>query len=326
MGSSIMPVLGQITLTQNTSIPKVGTEYTYYAVNSEDGADFRKSGANQTWDLSKVSGSSQKREYNDASKGSAKSSALTSADFVEAGASAGAENYYVTTSTGLSTKGHYLAGILEVVYTDLRESLAFPMGYEDGFNETFGGTVTNIQTAQSFNRSGTITTKADGHGRLILPYDTIENVLRILSVYEYEDKFLNTKVGEYVDTIILWHNAATKVQIASFSNNFSNGFKGITNISYLSEDDLVKVTVGAEINESPQFSLFPNPAMNIISLSTQSHESINSIAIFDLQGKALKTWSKTPIGPLDIGDLKNGLYLIRIESERGTAFQRLTKN
>lgn len=318
-----LPALAQITLTGKTSVPSPGTKVTYYTANSEDGTDFRKSGADQTWNLSQVSGSEQIREYKEASKGSASSTELTSAVLVEGGA--GAENYYIPTTTGWAIKGHHFTNVLEVVYTDVREFLYFPMTYKDVFNETFKGKATNIQSSQSFDREGTIKIEADGYGKLILPYDTVENVLRILSVYEYEDRFLNVKVADYVDTIITWYNVGTKVQIASFSNNYSNGFKGATTIAYLSEDDLVKVTVGMETKEMHQFALFPNPVKDLISVNAIHNGNINSIAILDLNGKELKAWTNSPNGPLSVGDLPRGLYVIRIDSAEGTELQRFVK-
>jgi hypothetical protein len=70
----------------------------------------------------------------------------------------------------------------------------------------------------------------------------------------------------------------------------------------------------AQINEEGAYFVYPNPAVNAISLTIPNGKSITSIVIVDELGRMVKKFTKDEINSsLIISDLENGFYSIHIE-------------
>lgn len=83
----------------------------------------------------------------------------------------------------------YLGGgssFINYVYTDFYEQLHFPFTYMDSYSDSFAA-VSNTNG----HRAGYSTITADGWGTLILPNQTIDNVLRIKRITTYNDTVNN---------------------------------------------------------------------------------------------------------------------------------------
>ena len=67
----------------------------------------------------------------------------------------------------------------------------------------------------------------------------------------------------------------------------------------------------------PEFSLFPNPAKDIINISypEATGNGLWDITINDLPGKAIMHYNN-PVSSLSVSSLKNGVYFIRIIKDR----------
>lgn len=76
--------------------------------------------------------------------------------------------------------------------------------------------------------------------------------------------------------------------------------------------------INENIFNSP-ICIYPNPAQNIINIETS--ESIKSISIIDLTGKVFFYESST--NQINLPDLQNGLYLIRIETSTGCLTRKI---
>lgn len=68
--------------------------------------------------------------------------------------------------------------------------------------------------------------------------------------------------------------------------------------------------------EASSFLLYPNPATDILTLS--SREIVKEVAVYDIHGKLVKTsrFNNEPL-EIDVSTLQNGLYFLRIETEVG---------
>lgn len=65
-----------------------------------------------------------------------------------------------------------------------------------------------------------------------------------------------------------------------------------------------------------EFNMFPNPADNYVNLSYDTHGNIEQLSIYSISGKLVL--NKNDIdeqGKLDITNLKNGIYIVRIKIE-----------
>lgn len=100
------------------------------------------------------------------------------------------------------------------------------------------------------------------------------------------------------------------------------------------EANLESMSVGFTINIiSPQdisvneiqrveFSLYPNPATNLITLQVNATES-NNIQIYDITGKIVYTIISTnPTVNIPVVDFKSGIYILKIQGEKGVTTKK----
>jgi hypothetical protein len=77
----------------------------------------------------------------------------------------------------------------------------------------------------------------------------------------------------------------------------------------------------SQINEEEAYSVYPNPAINAISLKIPNGKSIKSIILVDELGRMIKKFDESEIyNQLNISDLENGFYFLRIEKTDKTTF------
>jgi hypothetical protein len=296
----------QITLTSSNNTPSIGDSFRYM-IDLQTTVMIGQGGANQTWDLTgAVQDTAGTLKYVDVSTG-AGSSNFPDANILEI--SAGAESYLSKSSSGLNFEGNYVPSYFQLVYTDKRENLKFPMTYNDVFNETFAGTLQNLQTGQTVERSGTLEIKADGYGDLELPYGTISNVLRVMHVAVYVDTFNGMHLTDYRDTVYTWHNAQTGVNVASYSVNYTNGSKTVAQFNYLQQSDVVTGIKKPELNNG-NLSLYPNPSSETVYIKNNGDPTV--AGIFDVNGNRLQTVElQQGQNSVNISALNPGVYFLR---------------
>lgn len=78
---------------------------------------------------------------------------------------------------------------------------------------------------------------------------------------------------------------------------------------------------GLESDNNIQFNLYPNPAQDNIAIIT--NETLTAVLIYDLYGNLVKTASTKNIA---IDDLAKGVYILQINTAKGSGQQRLIKN
>ena len=76
-----------------------------------------------------------------------------------------------------------------------------------------------------------------------------------------------------------------------------------------------------------KFSVFPNPATNLITISSTIDAAINAIEITDLNGRVVKVEKMNGLADaqISIGDLSQGIYMMKITSDKGTATKKVVK-
>ena len=80
-------------------------------------------------------------------------------------------------------------------------------------------------------------------------------------------------------------------------------------MTYIKEENLTQKT---------RLGLYPNPSKNEINISELESQSCEEIMIFDMTGRLKKCFANDV--KLDISDLPNGLYMIRVVTEEGKIF------
>lgn len=235
------------------------------------------------------------------------------------------------------------------------------------FPHTFGTNITSSYTfitefeltVASFNLSATPgenlqsavqTTETVGYGQLILPMAGGQSI-------PY-DVLLVKEVRTATNTINLAGAPAPDALLNAFgltqgqSSNFAQYLFYTENyeapiLTVLLEDDLVTPdqlfydiqilqldNLSVDENEfSSSISLYPNPASNLINISFNATDaSVEQIVIYDLSGRVMKNIAKNTLNnssqiPVDIQDLANGTYLMKISSNNNTTTKKfMVKN
>lgn len=309
---------GQITLTSANNTPVVGNSLTYFIDNAPT-IPMPLPGTNQTWNFASAAGTSTALNYINLSS-SVEPTTYPSANLVEVSGSG--ESYYNSASTSYTLEGLLTPGTLRIIYSDKREMLKFPITYPNVFNETFAGTVENISAGQTFDRSGTNVISADGYGALILPYATVNNVLRVTVARDYDDLLGQTPIANYIDTLISFYNATTKAVIASYSVTYVNGSLIASQSSYIAQADLV-TGIDVIVNNANNVIIYPNPAKDQITIKSTS--PIENVTIIDLTGKIIKEISPSfgLAQQVNTSDLSQGIYFVNYADENGTHTKKI---
>ena len=191
----------------------------------------------------------------------------------------------------------------------LQFDVELPMGFELETN--------NIET----------TSRADGYEVVASKIEDSNSNYRVL-LYSMTNKTL-TKGGLSILNFPVF--ISSNVSEGNYNFNFSNVI--ITNIENIDISSLAlesgQLTVigtslsveGQELERSIQ--LYPNPVKDILSIKSKAIV-ISKIAIYSVLGKKIKE-VKSNFESIGISNLSNGLYIIRIFSDKGSITKRIIK-
>ncbi|MFM8490468.1 MAG: LamG-like jellyroll fold domain-containing protein [Candidatus Methylopumilus sp.] len=117
----------------------------------------------------------------------------------------------------------------------------------------------------------------------------------------YQDAYLNNWNGK-LDDIGVWNRQLTQQEITALYNA---GTVGLT-----------------DLHQPISFSVYPNPAQNIINLKVNQEYLGLPVKLFDNYGKLVltKIIDQTNFS-LDLINLANGIYLLRMEDNKGSNFK-----
>jgi hypothetical protein len=103
-----------------------------------------------------------------------------------------------------------------------------------------------------------------------------------------------------LDDIGLWNRALTQLEVIALYTSISTGI-----------DDL----------KTSNIKIYPNPTNHIINIDGVINNENTTAKIFDVQGKLILSKELIEKGTIDISDLNNGVYVIKI----GEMVQRIVK-
>src|SRR5690554_5385530 len=190
-------------------------------------------------------------------------------------------------------------------------------------------TQTNYIYARSSNGLGANNAVRLGNGNNYdpLPIDTWVSLIVYL---DYNNKVV---AGDFLDQ--------------STSNNLIEDFKPTSISLYASAQianasqmvhrfDNIKITALKvippnilSINEqlATKFSVFPNPASNVVTITNSENIGIEQIKVFDMSGKAIQSqlFDNENEVQLTIEDLASGTYMLHIKANEGVAVKKITK-
>jgi hypothetical protein len=69
--------------------------------------------------------------------------------------------------------------------------------------------------------------------------------------------------------------------------------------------------------------LYPNPVQDILNLNLPTGTTLQKTEIHDMQGRLLRSYHGKE--PIDVADLPKGLYMLLVETDKGRAIKRFSK-
>ena len=81
--------------------------------------------------------------------------------------------------------------------------------------------------------------------------------------------------------------------------------------------------LGVETIEFKEIKIYPNPATNFLQIENISDKTI--ISIFSMDGKIQKSITLSDNGILKINELAEGIYIIKLQTEKGVIYRKIIK-
>lgn len=123
-------------------------------------------------------------------------------------------------------------------------------------------------------------------------------------------------------TVDLAAYAGETIHIA-WRHNTTNGFLFLL-------DDVAVTSATAGVNDvfASKFSVYPNPANDVITIANAENMLVNGVKITDLKGRVVKEakLAGTVEAQISISDLASGMYMVTVSSDKGTATKKIIKN
>ena len=113
----------------------------------------------------------------------------------------------------------------------------------------------------------------------------------------------------------------------SFNSNTTSNYVYFDN--FITKATLEENLLANEYIQVPtNFTIAPNPSSRLITIGNSENDIIKSVTISDINGRIIKQLTQNEIlaNELNISDLKIGVYLIKIESEKGSTIEKFVKN
>lgn len=187
--------------------------------------------------------------------------------------------------------------------------------FSRGFNLSAGSDVTITYYVSNFQSASTTTGSLDftvGDAQTSASQTTVllsETGLNIAAFTQKTVNFTPPTAGVYYFGFRNFTPTATGTH-ALIIDNFS-----------------VTEVLGIDEALQTQFSVFPNPAKDYLTISNSMDASIQGIELSDLNGRIIKNIkvANTTEAQLIISDIAQGVYMLKIVSDRGTLVKKIVK-
>lgn len=303
--------LAQTTLTSSNLNPQAGESFTDNQCNYQSPGS---AGANQTWDFSTLTSTgSQSTSYSATSVAGAN----LKADY-------GSSQAYILYNSSGQEMLQADNGSTVITYSDGEMLFQFPMAYGTTVTDDFRATFTS--NGFPAVREGSNQQEADAYGTLILPGQTISDVIRIHYTQDYSDTIdIGTPyVVDYQTDIYIWYRAGYHSHLLSFTSYNFGGQTGSYGI-YTNT-----TTVGTEaISGIDKVTILGNPVKDVINFQVEAttQKTIN-YSLYDALGQNVYLTNTSEISnginsySIDVNSLPSGMYALKI-SDNESAINKL---
>lgn len=163
----------------------------------------------------------------------------------------------------------------------------------------------------------------DGYGTLVTPFGTFDAVRVKSEVTYYDSVYYDMGTGGQwygvptpADTEYEWWTSGNKRPVLKVISQ-----AGIpTSIEYKDKPIITASISNQDLTQ--QWSVYPQPAIDVFSVNTQSTQGL--ISVFDLNGRILQTQMvQSNVTTLEVSALPKGVYVIEYQSELGVDTKKL---
>lgn len=101
-------------------------------------------------------------------------------------------------------------------------------------------------------------------------------------------------------------------------------------LGFLVFDDIVVTegVMGTDSHLASTFSVYPNPATNVVNVVNAENILVNDITVTDLNGRTVKSakFNGVADAQVNVSDLAAGVYMVTISSDKGATTKKIVKN
>ena len=318
--------IAQPTLTSGNFSPVAGDIIINHFCDYLPGATVGSAGAGIIWDLSELTTfSSDTLVFTDCI------SVPSCASFTETNLVGISRNidttYYVSNSAALSMAGTLQPGDT-VNFTTHQDLYRYPLTYGTFFTDTSYDVINSVYAMNVHERIHQVTV-CDGYGTLVLPTGTFSNVLRLHVQTYFADS--NLISGGYItldsSDNYQWctpgfHNPLLKAIIISDT---------VAGFNYATGGSTEEVSSTANVLQT--LEIYPNPCYNEMNLDFFVPAAQNVvIQLTDITGNIVAVVANDVYNAgahylsYNIANLRGGLYLISMHTDKGTVIKKLQIN
>ncbi len=302
-------------------LARIGDSITYKEVSSGIQVLPGPSGANVTWDFSNIT---YYPSLNIGVKFVNPANTSYGSNFPNSNLakiySIGQIQYYNKSLDSLTYDGQMLNFEINH-YHDPRINLKFPASYQYSFIDNFASNF--LQSGNPVSRTGSIITYADAYGTLILPSDTIHDVLRIKMIQFIID-VKTSGTTTYIDTNYFWYNPTIRDYIGHY--NVAEFQSNIYSFANFRSDILINGIDDVKLDT--RIKLYPNPTSDNLNIEIPFVKNeTNTVFIYNTLGNLVKTiFVQKTQNKIDVSDLAKGLYYIKFTNGNVQFSERFVVN
>ena len=133
----------------------------------------------------------------------------------------------------------------------------------------------------------------------------------------------NIPISQTTPTIIDLSNYTGETIYLAWVNNYTNG-----NLVSIDNIEVTGTTLNTDSFSSDAILVSPNPVSDVLSISNVKNIKLSSYALIDNNGRIIKENSLNVDSnfTIDVSDLSNGIYFLKLVSENETLTKKIIKN
>jgi len=292
----------QVTINGSDVNPSPGFTYTD---NQTTYMSPGNAGTNQTWDFSSLTSSGTMTSNVSAATNNGANMLLDNGS---------SQAYYSYTSTEQEVK-EIIASGTTITYSNGEKTLQFPLTYNSTYSDTFKASFLSGGTYPAV-RAGSNSFVVDGYGTLILPNQTINDVIRIRFQQDYSDTIDigSPYIINYTSDIYIWYKAGFKSPVLSMINFVGAG----TTSDYGIYTNANNVSID-EIKNIEEVKVYGNPFTDLLTFSVEATKPLEiEYQITDMSGQVVYSSMNASISDgsnkfnISTNSLKSGVYALKI--------------